>query len=151
MDRLKIADIVYAFEKRKIDLITFYETMTKKLTKIQEEELYQYNVQRKKDKLPLLSSFEAMKREKRIPKGTLSFKMQLPPGRSMPKINSINTNTDPNATAYRSVMDPRNLAKEKPEVAAATIAKSQKIGIGFNKGAYQYIDDGIDTKDLGKK
>lgn len=123
----------------------------KKLTKIEEDELYRYNLQRKKDKLPLLSSFEAMKIEKRIPKGTLSFKLQLPPGREMPKVHSVHTNTDPNACAYKSVMDPRNLAKEKPEVAAATIAKSQKIGIGFNKGAYQYIDDGIDTKDLGKK
>jgi hypothetical protein len=123
----------------------------KKLTRIQEEELYRYNVQRKKDKLPLLTSFEAMKREKNTPKGTLSFKFQLPPGREMPVVNSVDTNTDMHATAYKSHMDPRNLAKEKPEVAAATIAKSKKIAIGYNKSSYMYIDDGIDTKDIGKK
>ena len=123
----------------------------KKMTRIEEEELYRYNLQRKKDKLPLLSSFEAMKIEKRVPKGTLSYSLQPPPGRSMPKVHSVDTNTDPDACAYKSVMDPRNLAKEKPEVAAATIAKSRKIGIGFNKGCYMFLDDGIDAKDLGKK
>lgn len=132
-------------------IVTPKKSKQKKMTQAQEIELDSYNRDRKKKGLAPVSSFEAIKREKQIPTGNLSYSLQPPPGRSMPKINSIDTNTDMHSTAYRSVMDPRNLAKEKPEVAAATIAKSRKIGIGFNKGNYMFLDDGIDAKDLGKK
>jgi hypothetical protein len=125
------------------------KSKSKKLTKNQEYDLEVYNKQRKKQNLPPVQSLEAAKREDKIPAGTLSFSMKLPPGREMPKINSINTNTDPNATAYKSHLDPRNLAKEKPEVAAETIAKSKRVAILANKSSYQYIDDGVDPTCLG--
>lgn len=129
--------------------VTPKKRKAKKMTQAQEIELEFYNRDRKRNKLPPVASFEAIKREKAIPKGNLSYSLQPPPGRAMPKVNSIDTNTDPNATAYKSVMDPRNLAKEKPEVAAATIAKSKRIAIAYNKGSYQFIDDGIDPTCLG--
>lgn len=123
----------------------------KKLTKAQQYDLELYNKQRKKEHLPPVDSLAAAKRENKPTMGKLSYSLGPPPGREMPKVNSINTNTDPNATAYKSVMDPRNLAKEKPEVAAETIAKSKRIAIGYNKSGYMYLDNGISTKDIGKK
>lgn len=51
----------------------------------------------------------------------------------------------------RSVMDPRTLAAERPEVREAILAKSQRIAPAFSKGAYQYVTDGTDASDLGRK
>lgn len=45
----------------------------------------------------------------------------------------------------RSVMDPRNLAKESPEVSEKTIAKSKSIMPIYNKGADQYVTDIAET------
>ena len=49
----------------------------------------------------------------------------------------------------KSIMDPVALAKEQPEVRDAIIAKSKRIAIHYNKGAYQYVTDGIDIKQIG--
>ena len=49
----------------------------------------------------------------------------------------------------KSVMDPVNLAKESPETRAAIVAKSKRIAIAYNKGAYQYVTDETDPKSLG--
>jgi hypothetical protein len=46
-------------------------------------------------------------------------------------------------------MDPVALAKESPETQAAIIAKSKRIAIAYNKGAYQYVTDETDPKSLG--
>lgn len=51
----------------------------------------------------------------------------------------------------RSVMDPISLAKESPETRAAIIAKSKRIAISYNKGAYQYVTDDTDPKSLGSR
>jgi hypothetical protein len=52
-------------------------------------------------------------------------------------------------TSRSSVMDPMSLAKETPEIQDAIIAKSKRIAIAYNKGAYQYVTDGTDPKTLG--
>ena len=48
-----------------------------------------------------------------------------------------------------SVMDPRELERESKEVREEIIAKSKRIAIAFNKGAYQYVTEGTDPKTLG--
>lgn len=56
---------------------------------------------------------------------------------------------DANSTANRSIM---NKLHEEPEhVRKEIIAKSKRVAIAYNKGAYQYITDGADTTDIGKK
>lgn len=53
--------------------------------------------------------------------------------------------------ATTSVMDPVALQRESPEVRAAIVAKSQRVAIAYNKGAYQYVTDETDTTSLGRK
>ena len=66
------------------------------------------------------------------------------------KIKSHVTTTQfvPNRTG---VMDAAFLAKESPEVREAIIAKSKRIAIAYNKGAYQYVSDESDAKTIGRK
>lgn len=52
-------------------------------------------------------------------------------------------------TGRNNVMEPMQLAKESPEVRAAIIAKSRRIAIAYNKGAYQFITEGTDLKTIG--
>lgn len=52
-------------------------------------------------------------------------------------------------TARNSVMDAASLAKEPEHVREAIIAKSKRIAIAYNKGAYQYVTDGTDPKTIG--
>jgi hypothetical protein len=44
-----------------------------------------------------------------------------------------------------------NLHKEPPEVRKEIIRKAQRVAIPYSKGAYQYISDSDDVKNLGKK
>jgi hypothetical protein len=73
-----------------------------------------------------------------------------PPGRSTAHIKSLDpTNMSP--ALVHSIMDPKELAKESPETRAAIIAKSQRLAPAYNKGAFQYITDGADMSDIGRK
>lgn len=65
-------------------------------------------------------------------------------------IPSVNTNTA-FVPARRSMMDPANLAKEPEHVREGIIAKSKRIAIAYNKGAYQYISDDADATTIGRK
>ena len=56
-----------------------------------------------------------------------------------------------NCTGRTSVMDAAQLAKETEEVRAEIIAKSKRIAIAYNKGAYQYVSDESDAKTIGRK
>ena len=56
-----------------------------------------------------------------------------------------------NSTPTRSVMDPVALQKESPEVRAQILAKSQRIAIAYNKGAYQYVTEETDPATLGSR
>jgi hypothetical protein len=58
---------------------------------------------------------------------------------------------DPYSCAKRSIMDPRVLANEKPEVREAILAKSRRLMPLYNKGGYQYVTDGEDVTTLGSK
>jgi hypothetical protein len=65
-------------------------------------------------------------------------------------IPSLETNT-PFTGARNSVMEPSVLAKESAEVREEIIAKSKRISIPFNKGAYQYIDTPDQAINIGRK
>lgn len=73
-----------------------------------------------------------------------------PEGRGTAHIKSLDpTNMSP--ALVHSIMDPKRLAKETPEIRAAIIAKSHRIAPAYNKGAAQYITDETDLTDLGRK
>lgn len=57
----------------------------------------------------------------------------------------------PAAHGRNTVMSPENLAKEAPEVRDEIIRKSQRLVPLFNKGPVQYLTDGADPHDAGKK
>lgn len=44
-----------------------------------------------------------------------------------------------------------NLHKESPEVQKAILEKAKRTAPAYSKGAYQYITDGANLSDLGKK
>lgn len=52
-------------------------------------------------------------------------------------------------TARRSMTDAATLAKEPEHVREAILAKSKRIAIAYNKGAYQYVTDETDPKTIG--
>lgn len=52
-------------------------------------------------------------------------------------------------TARQSMTDAASLAKEPKHVQDKIIAKSKRIAIAYNKGAYQYITDETDLKTIG--
>jgi hypothetical protein len=52
-------------------------------------------------------------------------------------------------TTRQSMMDAAVLAKEPEHVREAIIAKSKRIAIAYNKGAYQYVTDETDPKTIG--
>jgi len=51
----------------------------------------------------------------------------------------------------KSIMDPKELAKESAETRAAIIAKSRRLAPIWNKGAYQFISEEMDPTDIGRK
>jgi hypothetical protein len=57
--------------------------------------------------------------------------------------------TSASNTSTNSMMDPVALQKETPQVREAIIAKSKRIAIAYNKGAYQYVSDETDPASLG--
>ncbi len=58
-------------------------------------------------------------------------------------------NAPANATANRSVM--ANLHKESEETRKAILAKAARTAPLYSKGPYQYITDGTNLDDVGKK
>lgn len=52
-------------------------------------------------------------------------------------------------TSRVSMTDAAVLAKEPEHVREAIIAKSKRIAIAYNKGAYQYVTDETDPKTIG--
>lgn len=54
-------------------------------------------------------------------------------------------------TTKLSIMDATQLAKEAPEVREAIIQKSKRVAIPYSKGAYQYITEEADVKNIGRK
>ena len=58
-------------------------------------------------------------------------------------------NSAPNATAKRGVM--ANIHKESEETRKAILAKAARTAPLYSKGPYQYITDGTNLDDVGKK
>jgi hypothetical protein len=58
-------------------------------------------------------------------------------------------NGGPNATAKRGVM--ANIHKESEETQQAILAKAARTAPLYSKGPYQYITDGTNLDDVGKK
>lgn len=72
-------------------------------------------------------------------------------GAEVSKIPSLNGEVPVGAVTTKSVMDPLELQKESPEVRDAILAKSRRVAITYNKGAYQYVTDETDPKSLGSR
>ena len=53
--------------------------------------------------------------------------------------------------ANRSIMNPQNWKNESPETIEQIVAKSKRIAPHFSKGADQYVTEGLDKSDLGRK
>jgi hypothetical protein len=105
-------------------------------------------------------------RKKRKPRGPIAKKIDVKKlsGTGMPTYNKfIRTEAEKTANipshvtnttfipSRKSMTDPMTLAKESPEVREAIIAKSKRIAIAYNKGAYQYVSDESDAKTIGRK
>lgn len=70
--------------------------------------------------------------------------------RSTPKIESVKPDLPTVAREAKPTLSPEMLQREK--IAQAEIERKKKrIGVLYNKGAYQYISDGMDLTTLGKK
>lgn len=70
-----------------------------------------------------------------------------PDSEAAAQVQSLQTNAC--FTIRNSVMDAVSLAKEPEHVREAIIAKSKRIAIAYNKGAYQYVTDETDPKTIG--
>ncbi len=72
-------------------------------------------------------------------------------GASTMQIPSLDPTSVANSASTTSVMDPRALAAEPKEIRDEIIAKSKRVAISYSKGAYQYISDETDIKEIGRK
>ena len=69
--------------------------------------------------------------------------------RPTPQIQSLNTNVG--NTLNTNIMDPFQLAKERPEIAEEIRAKARRITLLYNKGVYGYVTDDMDVTTLGSR
>lgn len=126
-----------------------------KMTKKKAAELAEYNKYRESIGMEPLTSFVTPSSKTSV-KHTVSFGTYKPPApyrrEGSLDFKSIKSLPDSGGIAtVQSIMDPRNLAKESPEIREAILAKSQRIAPAYNKGAAQYITDGADLTDIGRK
>lgn len=121
-----------------------------KTTKRKQAELIEYNKERKARGLDPLTSFVIPKRDKKVITMNKIPSLMVPADRSTAHIKSLNP-TDMSPCTVKSIMDPKELAKETPEVREAILAKSKRIAPAYNKGAAQFISDEMDPTDIGRK
>jgi len=117
-----------------------------KLSKQKQKMLDEYNNWRKQNKLPPVNSLSAQK-------FSTEFKEYAPKvsrTKSTAHIKSLES-MDPAVCSRNSIMDKANLAKEPEHVREQIIAKSKRIALMYNKGAYQYISDDIDITTIGTR
>lgn len=84
-----------------------------------------------------------------VKKPTLDYSWRR--GADVNDIHSLEGAVVPTGCTTKSVMDPVTLAKESPKTRAAIVAKSKRIAIAYNKGAYQYVTDETDPTGLGSR
>ena len=65
------------------------------------------------------------------------------------KYESSGMSGDRDSTIDRSIL--KKLHLEPEEVQKEIINKTKRVAVAYNKGAYQYVTDGADPTDLGKK
>jgi len=75
------------------------------------------------------------------------FKARMAASRSISSVDSGITG----AVASRSMMDPIRWRGEDEKVVEEIVAKSKRLAPAYSKGAVQYITDGMDPSDLGRK
>lgn len=117
-----------------------------KLTKAKQKILGEYNEWRKQNKLPEVASLEA----KRFSGSFQEYKPKTVHMRSTAHIKSLES-MDPAVCSRNSIMDRTSLDKEPEHVREQIIAKSKRIALMYNKGAYQYISDEIDVTTIGTR
>ena len=117
-----------------------------KLTKTKQKVLSEYNEWRKQNKLPEVTSLDA----KRFSNSFQEYKPKTTHMRSTAHIKSLES-TDVAVCSRKSIMDRTSLDKEPAHVRAQIIAKSKRIALMYNKGAYQYISDEIDLTTIGTR
>ncbi|MDC3266424.1 hypothetical protein OAU13_00695 [bacterium] len=78
---------------------------------------------------------------------TYSGRPPRPGSEAVMQAGSLETNAC--FTSRVSMTDAAVLAKEPEHIREAIIAKSKRIAIAYNKGAYQYVTDGTDPKTIG--
>lgn len=78
---------------------------------------------------------------------TYSGRPPRPGSETVMQAESLQTNAC--FTSRVSMTDAAVLAKEPEHIREAIIAKSKRIAIAYNKGAYQYVTDGTDPKTIG--
>lgn len=117
-----------------------------KLTKAKQKILGEYNEWRKQNKLPEVTSLNA----KRFSGSFQEYKPKTVHMRSTAHIKSLES-TSPAVCSRHSIMDRMSLDKEPEHVREQIIAKSKRIALMYNKGAYQYISDEIDVTTIGTR
>ena len=78
---------------------------------------------------------------------TYSGRPPRPESEAVMQVKSLQTNAC--FTARQSMTEAASLAKEPKHIQEAIIAKSKRIAIAYNKGAYQYVTDETDPKTIG--
>jgi len=117
-----------------------------KLTKAKQKVLGEYNEWRKQNKLPEVTSLNA----KRFSGSFQEYKPKTVHIRSTAHIKSLES-MDPAVCSRNSIMDRMSLDKEPEHVKEQILAKSKRIALMYNKGAYQYISDEIDVTTIGTR
>lgn len=117
-----------------------------KLTKAKQKILGDYNEWRKQNKLPEVTSLDA----KRFSGSFQEYRPKITRVRSTAHIKSLES-MDPAICARKSIMDRMSLDKEPEHVKEQILAKSKRIALMYNKGAYQYISDEIDVTTIGTR
>ena len=117
-----------------------------KLTKAEQKVLGEYNEWRKQNKLPEVTSLNA----KRFSGPFQEYKPKIVHMRSTAHIKSLES-VGPVVCSRNSIMDRMSLDKEPKHIQEQILAKSKRIALMYNKGAYQYISDEIDVTTIGTR
>ena len=117
-----------------------------KLTKAKQKVLGEYNEWRKQNKLPEVTSLNA----KRFSGPFQEYKPKIVHMRSTAHIKSLES-VGPVVCSRNSIMDRMSLDKEPKHIQEQILAKSKRIALMYNKGAYQYISDEIDVTTIGTR
>jgi hypothetical protein len=119
----------------------------KSLTKAEVECLTEYNLFLKQNGLPPVNSLKAKKYAPKFRELKTKTVFRRPGTQNIKSHETVGL-----AVCSRvSIMDQRSLEKESKETRDAIVAKSKRIALMYNKGAYQYITDDVDLTTIGTR